>query len=157
NSSLAGGQDARCQCHVELVTKFLRVKTVDRTNDYNLRAWSPFAPFVLQGNVHAPANHLQHGPLFWRVGGINYALGPINCSRQLAHGLPQRFQLQRLVGFIVPCAKHFRVVVSVVMVMAIRVGAFMLTGMRLISSWIEPSDAQQDFVWHLAMIRLDDA
>src|SRR5579864_982243 len=73
---------------VELLIEHLLVNAVGSTDNDDLCARRPFAPLILQGNIHAPANHLQHSPPLRRVGGINHAFGPIDCPRQFAHNFP---------------------------------------------------------------------
>src|SRR5271167_5078931 len=61
-----------------------RVNAAGGTNRYDLGARCALAPLLLDGNVHAPADHLQHRPPLWRVRAVDHAFGPVNIPRQLA-------------------------------------------------------------------------
>lgn len=52
----------------------VRVDAVGHADSYDLRARRALAPFLLNCDVHAPADHLQHRPPMWCIGGVTLGL-----------------------------------------------------------------------------------
>ena len=87
-----------------LVERFAIHRTVRADGD-DSRAWRAVAPLVLQENVYPLADDLQHGAAFGGVGAVDHAFAAVDVHRQAGGYFPERFERQRLVRFVAPCAE----------------------------------------------------
>ena len=70
------------KCRGEDPLHQIRIDASGGANGYDSRARRALVPFLLKGNVHAPADYLQHRPAPWGVGAVNNSFGPVNSPRQ---------------------------------------------------------------------------
>ena len=79
-----------------------------------------FAPFILDRDVYALADNLEHGAAPRFVGAVDHALAAIDARRQLARSVTQGFQRKRAGDLAAPAGKSVAMimVVAAVQVMA---------------------------------------
>jgi hypothetical protein len=88
-----------------------------RSDGPNLRPGWAASPRVLQRDVHASADHLQHRTTLWRIGSMDHALGRVDAHRQLGGRFAQRLQRERSIDFVAPTAETLQVITIVVLVL----------------------------------------
>ena len=90
--------------------------------------WFPAIPFIPNCDIHSLADHLQDDPPARFFGGMHHAFASVNAGRELARGFPQRFQGQRLFGFVAPRPEDLRVIVPMAMSVMPTIGIITVGG-----------------------------